>query len=250
MPLNLKVSPTLTIPFEPRRGETIKEAMERFITMNNLPGRPDTAMLVYNGMVVEGTLADLPDGVTLLYLNASSTFSEELQEQISRGQSMAQRGEMIPPIIKQDLEEVSSYYPELLVNYHPSIYTRVKIHEKEVVCVIDSGCEISTMSLRTAQDCGLEEHIDRRYQGLARGVGKANIVGMIHLALVSIGTEHFVTNFVVLETDVDTLIGMSFIRMYRAIIDMKTLQFIVGESALPIMPLTEVEDYLAQKHSK
>lgn len=249
MLINLKISPTSIIPFEIRREETVQEAMKRFITMNNLPGRPDMVMLIYNGAIVEGTFSSLPEGATLLYLNASSTFSEEFQDQISREQSILRSGE-VPPIIKQDLEEVSSYYPELLVNYHPSIYTRMRIHDKEVVCVIDSGCEISTISLLTAQACGLEEHIDRRYHGLAHGIGKANIIGMIHLALVSVGKEHFVTNFVVLDADVDTLIGMSFIRMYRAIIDMKTLQFVVGENALPIMSLSEVEDYLKQKHSK
>lgn len=59
-------------------------------------------------------------------------------------------------------------------------YVNAEVNGHKFKAFVDSGAQMSIMTLACAERCNLSRLIDRRYQGVARGVGQSKIVGRIH----------------------------------------------------------------------
>lgn len=84
--------------------------------------------------------------------------------------------------------------------------------------------------------------VDRRFAGVARGVGTANIIGRVHYTMLQVGTKHLAAAFTVMEgKSVDLLIGLDILKGHQAIIDLARNKLIIqgeevdflGESEIP-----------------
>lgn len=47
---------------------------------------------------------------------------------------------------------------------------------------VDTGAQVTVLSVKGAQKCNLLDKVDSRFRGVAAGVGAARIVGRVHLA--------------------------------------------------------------------
>eukprot|EP00547_Thalassionema_nitzschioides_P002875 CAMPEP_0194200510 /NCGR_PEP_ID=MMETSP0156-20130528/1083_1 /TAXON_ID=33649 /ORGANISM="Thalassionema nitzschioides, Strain L26-B" /LENGTH=246 /DNA_ID=CAMNT_0038925515 /DNA_START=146 /DNA_END=886 /DNA_ORIENTATION=+ len=115
-----------------------------------------------------------------------------------------------------------------------------------VEMMVDTGAQTSVMSLSLAQQLGLENQIDRRYQGVAAGVGRAQIVGKIKGVICELGHVEFVMNFSVLEVqDKLLLLGLDLMRKYRCVVnlDKDTLAF-GGEGGVEVDLLPPTEQHI------
>ena len=72
------------------------------------------------------------------------------------------------------------------------------------------------MSESLAERLGLMKLVDRRYSGIAEGVGTGKFIGRIHAAEVMIGGTHFACSLLVLEgvSKVDFLFGLDNLRRH------------------------------------
>jgi DNA damage-inducible protein 1 len=66
---------------------------------------------------------------------------------------------------------------------------------------VDSGAQSTIMSVQCAERCGIMRLLDRRYAGVAKGVGSAKIHGRVHQVPCVVGTKHISMSFTILENN-------------------------------------------------
>lgn len=119
------------------------------------------------------------------------------------------------------------------------LFVDCKINALEgVKAFVDSGAQTTIISKTCAERCGLLNLLDTRFEGIARGVGTAKILGRIHLALMTLGTEVFEITFTVMNSvgsGYDILLGLDMLRKHNAIIDLSKNCLRIGDAAVPFL---------------
>lgn len=140
-------------------------------------------------------------------------------------------------------EQVRENYENAL-EYNPAAFARVtmlyidcKVNGRPLKAFVDSGAQQTIMSQRIAQQCGIMHLIDKRFSGIAKGVGTSKIIGRVHLAPIEIGGSTFNCTFTILENDdMDFLFGLDMLKAHQACIDLKANVLRIGSDiAVPFL---------------
>ncbi|KAL1932364.1 hypothetical protein VTP01DRAFT_9420 [Rhizomucor pusillus] len=176
-------------------------------------------------------------------LNDPARFSAMVQQlEQSRRQAEQQRAQMlaagddpfdieaqkrIEDAIRQEniaanLEAAMEYNPESFARV-TRLYINVEINGQKLVALVDSGAQSTVISPETAEKCGLMRLLDTRFQGVAKGVGTANILGRIHSAQMKLSKDLFLAcSFIVVEgKGSELLFGLDMLRRHGACIDLR-----------------------------
>ncbi|KAH8948893.1 hypothetical protein BDL97_10G001500 [Sphagnum fallax] len=134
---------------------------------------------------------------------------------------------------------------EAAIEYNPEAFARVimlyvdmEVNGVPLKAFVDSGAQSTIISKTCAERCGLLRLMDRRYVGIAKGVGQSEIVGRIHVAPLKIGTNFYPCSFTVLDQpDLEFIFGLDMLRKHQCSIDMKdnVLRVGGGEIAVPFL---------------
>lgn len=148
-------------------------------------------------------------------------FDVEAQKKIEE----AIRRENVQHNLEMAMDETPEVFGQVVM-----LYVDAEVNGTPLKAFVDSGAQMTIMSVGFARKCGLERLIDHRFQGMAKGVGTQKIIGRVHQAPMKLSGHFVPTAITVLEQEqeMDFILGLDMLRRHQCCIDLKRNVLMIG----------------------
>ena len=86
--------------------------------------------------------------------------------------------------------------------------------------------ELNLLLQAAAERCGIQRLVDKRFAGIAKGVGTQKIIGRVHMVQIQIEEQFLTSSFSILEEQpMDMLLGLDMLKRHQCCIDLKVGEF-------------------------
>lgn len=145
--------------------------------------------------------------------------------------------------IEENLAHAYEHNPEVFGTVS-MLYVDMDVNGVPVKAFVDSGAQMTIMTYDFAEKCYLTRLIDKRYQGMAVGVGSSKIIGRIHAAPLKVAGNFITSSITVLEQKdgPQFIFGLDMLRRHQCCIDLagNVLRIGSADAILPFLPEHEI----------
>merc|ERR1711963_159709 len=143
--------------------------------------------------------------------------------------------------IEQNMEMAMEYSPESFGTV-VMLYIDCMVNGHPIKAFVDSGAQATIMSQAAAERCNIMRLVDRRWAGIAKGVGTQKIIGRVHMAQIQIKDDFLTSSFSILEEQpMDMLLGLDMLKRHQCSIDLKRNLLVIGSTGTETPFLAESE---------
>eukprot|EP01086_Lenisia_limosa_P000170 TRINITY_DN1031_c0_g1_i2.p1 TRINITY_DN1031_c0_g1~~TRINITY_DN1031_c0_g1_i2.p1 ORF type:complete len:398 (+),score=75.95 TRINITY_DN1031_c0_g1_i2:100-1293(+) len=134
------------------------------------------------------------------------------------------------------MEENPELFGEIVM-----LYVSATLNNKPLTVFVDTGAQMTIISQKIAEEYHVLHLMDRRFQGIASGVGQGKILGRIHAAELTLGGQIIDVSLTVLEnSSIPFILGLDNMKRHQCCVDLKENCLKIGSGSVPFLSEGEI----------
>lgn len=124
--------------------------------------------------------------------------------------------------VEENFMQAMEHTPEVFGSV-TMLYVNMEVNGLPVQAFIDSGAQMTIMTQSFAEKCGLMRLVDKRFQGMAVGVGSSKIIGRVHQCPLKVKGSFVTSSVTILEqkSGPQFIFGLDNLFRHQCSIDLK-----------------------------